>query len=239
MVLKELRAFFLKSHDTKFGFQKPTLLLVVSIISLPISLQFCNMTISSISSKHSLSWEELSNSTNSLSYSNDRLSLSPSLSPNHCFYLKYKPDFQRGNRNHKGELHQILWIGACLYISEVRGPQGRSHAAEQFWSDLRPGQWGACWVGNDHQPPAKCYRNFDEDSLAGSQRTPRGVHSLALLQNWSWRNIKCLINLGNLELVWQVAKKLFCLTVKRNYNTCQRGYMFVSQFRTQIISSYK
>lgn len=33
-------------------------------------------------------------------------------------------------------------------------------------------------MGNDHQPPAKCYRNFGEDSLAGSQLTPGGFCSL-------------------------------------------------------------
>lgn len=56
------------------------------------------------------------------------------------FYLKHKPDFQRGNKNHKGELHQILCTGTCLFISKVRRLLGRSHAAEMVlvWSVARP-----------------------------------------------------------------------------------------------------
>lgn len=102
---------------------------------------------------------------------------SPSLE--HHFYLKYEPAFQRGNKNHQGELHQILWIGTCLLISKVRWLQGRKPRS-RVASGLIRGQASevACWVGNDHQPPAKCYRNFGEDSLAGSQLTPGGFCSL-------------------------------------------------------------
>lgn len=102
---------------------------------------------------------------------------SPSLE--HHFYRKYEPAFQRGNKNHQGELHQILWIGTRLLISKVRWLQGRKPRS-RVASGLICGQASevACWVGNDHQPPAKCYRNFGEDSLAGSQLTPGGFCSL-------------------------------------------------------------
>ena len=61
-------------------------------------------------------------------------------------------------------------------------------------------------MGNDHQPPAKCYRNFGEDSLAGSQLTPGGfVHSTPKVK--LVEQIKCLIYLGIFELVWQEGGK--------------------------------
>ena len=136
---------------------------------------------------------------------------SPSLEDH--FYLKYEPAFQRGNKNHQGELHQILWIGTRRLISKVRWLQGRKPRSRDA-SGLICGQASevACWVGNDHQPPAKCYRNFSEDSLAGSQLTPGGfVRSTPKVK--LVEQIKCLIYLGIFELVWQEGgkKKTFSL----------------------------
>lgn len=97
----------------------------------------------------------------------------------------------------------------------------------QFWSDPWPGESGACWVGNDHQPPAKCWRNFDADALEGSQRTPGGF-VLSTPKVKLVKQIKCLINLGILELAWQEGKNTYCK--ERNNNTCQRGSILASQF---------
>lgn len=150
----------------------------------------------------------------------------PPPSLEHHFYLKYEPAFQRGNKNHQGELHQILWIGTRLLISKVRWLQGRKPRSRDA-SGLICGQASevACWVGNDHQPPAKCYRNFGEDSLAGSQLTPGGfvlsTPTVKLVEQ-----IKCLICLGIFELVWQAGKKK-CFPYsdcnERNNNTCLTG----------------
>lgn len=150
---------------------------------------------------------------------------SPSLE--HHFHLKYEPAFQGGNKNHQGELHQILWIGTRLLISKVRWLQGRKPRSRDA-SGLICGQASevACWVGNDHQPPAKCYRNFGEDSLAGSQLTPGGFCSL-YSDSKAGGTDKVSDLFGNLwaGLAGRGKKKRFPYSDcdERNNNTCLTG----------------
>lgn len=188
------------------------------------------MTKSNFSSKRLLPREELRNSANSLSDSNDMHAL------NRRFYPKYEAGFQRGNKNHPGALQQILRTGTCLFISKARGLQGSGHAAETVlvWSEARRVR---CMLGGK-RPPTTC--QMLEKSrcrrLAGSQRTPGGF-VLSAPKVKLVKQIKCLINFGILELVWQEGKNTYCK--ERNNNTCQRGSILASQCCTQIISLYK
>lgn len=158
--LKELKTFLLPNPKIQsLGFRGPpcSWFFLFSIISLQFSLQLWNMTISNFSSQHFLPREELSNSANSLSYSNDM-----------------HPDLQRGNKNHKGELHRILWTGTCLFISNVRGYEVEETVL--VWSVARSVR---CMLGGKW-PPTTCQmlEKFRCRRFGGEPANTQGVHSL-------------------------------------------------------------
>lgn len=182
----------LLQHHKKVWVSEVHYLLVVSVISLQFSPQLWNMTMSSFSSKYFLSWEELSNSTNSLSYSNNMHSQPP---------LQPKVWAGLPKRAQKSQGRATTDPVNCLFISKERGLQGRNHAAETalLWSVALPER---CMLGGKW-PPTTC------QMLEKFQRGPFGLQPVntggfcSPYSKTEAGETDKVINFGVLELVWQ------------------------------------